>query len=362
MQSVDEDAQADAPERRRRRRARTLGTDLAALAVVGVLLAGALAATGAVLYRDLYSPAAFVSRYLDLLSRKQAAEALALPGVAVDSAQTSAAGLPPSASEALLRSSALGSLSDVSVQSTQERPDGTTTVTVRYTAGGHQGSTIFSVERAGWVGVAPTWRFAKSPLAAVDLTVRGARQFSVNGFGVDTRQVSPQRENADPLTPVSMLVFSPGLYSIAVDTPVSTSAGVAVLSDTPQASIPVDLQTVPTDRFRQAIQDEVESFLTACTTQQVLQPTGCPFGLVVRNRIDSPPTWTIMQQPRISLVPHGAGWAIERVSAVAHIDVVIRSIFDGSTRQLDEAVPFSVGGTVTMLPDGTASIQVTDGN
>ncbi len=353
--------QTDAVAAPPRRRRRTLGRDLLALGIVGILLVGAFGATAAALYRDLYSPAAFVERYLDLLSRGQAAEALALPGVAVDSAQLAASGLPPDASEALLRQAALAPLTDIVV--TEERVDGSVTVvTATYGAGRHEGRTTFRVEQAGQVGLAPTWRFATSPLAVIDLSLRGATAFSVNGFALDTRQVSPDGVDADPLEPVDLLVFSPGLYSISVDTAVSTSPGVAVLSDSPQASIPVSVQTQPTEKFTAAVQTEVDAFLTACATQEVLQPTGCPFGLVVQNRIVSPPAWTIEQQPTISLAPDGAQWKIDRTQAVAHIKVDIRSIYDGSIRTLDEAVPFFVGGTVTILPDGTASIQVTDGS
>lgn len=353
---------ADAAEPTRRPRRRTLGLDLTALAIVGVLLLGALGTTGVFLYRELYSPSAFVTRYLDLLGRGQAAEALALPGVAVDSAQLAAAGLPTDASEALLRSAALAPLSDATVVSAVEGDDGVTSVTVRYQAGPHEGTSTFRVERAGWIGVAPTWRFAQSPLAAIELTVRGARQFTVNGFEIDTRQVAPEGVESDPLDPVSLLVFSPGLYSISVDTAISATPGVAVLSDKPQASIPVDVQALPTAEFVQAVQEEVESFLTQCATQQVLQPTGCPFGLVVQNRIVEPPQWSIGQQPVVSLSPDGANWSIDRTQAVAHITVDIQSIFDGSIRHLDEAVPFNLGGSVTVLPDGTASIQITDGS
>ena len=71
------------------------------------------------------------------------------------------------------------------------------------------------------------------------------------------------------LDPVPLLVFSPGLYSISVDTAVSASPGVAVLSDTPQADIPVDIQTEPTAEFTRVVQEQVESFLTDCATQQV---------------------------------------------------------------------------------------------
>lgn len=345
---------------RGRRRRRRLAFDLTALALVGVLLIAALAAGGAVLYRELYSPGAFVSRYLDLLARGDAAAALEVPGVALDAAGLQAAGLPDAASDALLRRAALTALTDAEVTGSSTGPDGVETVTVSYAAGPHRASTSFRVVRDGWIGVAPAWRFAQSPLSAVELTLRGATRFSVNGFALDTRQISPGATE-NPLEAVPMLVFSPGLYVITVDTPISTSPGVAVLSDAPATRIPVDVQTQPTAQFTQVVQDQVDAFLTACATQQVLQPTGCPFGLVVQNRIVGLPTWAIAEQPVVTLAPDGANWAIARTQAVAHITVDIRSIYDGSIRHLDEAVPFWLSGTVTVLPDGTASIQVTSG-
>ncbi len=359
---VDERAvQADgdtAPRRSAGRRSRRgLAVDLTALAVVGVLLLGAIGAATVTVYRDLYSPGAFVTRYLDLLSQGRVPEALALPGVPVDSTELTKSGLPTDASEALLRRAALAPLTGIQVLGERD-DDGVAVVTVTYQAGAHRGTSTFRVERAGWVGLAPTWRFAQSPLAVIDLTLRGATAFSVNGFTLDTRQVSRDREKADPLQPVALLVFSPGLYSISVDTPVSASAGVAVLSDSPQAQVPVSIQTQPTAKFVEVVQERVESFLSTCTTQQVLQPTGCPFGLQVRNRILEPPVWSMVTQPTIALEPNGAGWAIRPADAVAHVVVDIKSIFDGTVRHVDEDVPFRVGGTITILPDGTASIHV----
>lgn len=353
------EAGTDAETRRPRGRrgSRRLAFDLTALALVGVLLAGAIGAATVTVYRDLYSPGAFVTRYLQMLSEGRVPEALALPGVPIESSDLTKAGLPAEASEALLRRAALAPLSDIRVVDEHEA-DGVEIVTVSYQAGPHAGTTTFRVERAGWIGLAPTWRFAQSPLAVIDLTLRGATAFSVNGFAVDTRQVSPDREKADPLKPVALLVFSPGLYSISVDTPVSSSPGVAVLSDSPQAEVPVDIQTQPTDTFVEVVQDRVESFLADCTKQQVLQPTGCPFGLQVRNRILEPPVWSMVTQPKIALRPDGAGWSIVPADAAAHVVVDIKSIFDGTVRHVDEDVPFRVGGSITMLPDGTASIQV----
>lgn len=339
------------------RRRRSLGFDLTALAVVGALLLAALGAGVVIMYQQLYSPAAFVMRYLDLLGDGDAADALAVPGVKIDSHGLSSARLPTTAHDALLRRDALAPLTDIELVSSEQR-DGVTHVTVSYSAGPHEGTSTFQVEQHGWIGVAPAWRFAQSPLAVIDLTVRGAMQFEVNGFDLDKRQVSVDGVDADPLAPVSLLVFSPGLYSLAVETPISTSPGVAVLSDTPAADIPVDLQTEPTPEFIDVVQEKVEGFLTSCTEQEVLQPTGCPFGWFVRNRIVDLPKWSMTTQPEISVVPDGPNWAIERTKAVAHIEVDIQDIGTGAISHWDEDVPFFITGEIDILPDGTASIQV----
>lgn len=340
------------------RRRRRLAVDLTALGVIGILLIGAIGATGAVLYRQLYSPTAFVLDYLHLLADGRATDALLLPGVSASSSQLAAAKLPADASGALLRGSALTRLTDVEPVSETTDADGTTTVTVTYRVGGHSGTTTFDVERDDDGVLLPRWRFAESPLAVIELEVRGSMQFEVNGFSVDKRQVSPDGADADPLEPIPLLAFSPGLYSITVDTAATSSPGVAVLSDTPLAEIPVSFQAEPTDKFLGVVQQEVDDFLAQCATQKVLQPTGCPFGYYVRNRIVEPPTWKIEENPVVTLEPDGAGWAITRTQAVAKIDVQIRSIFDGSVYAVEELVPFFLTGKITILPDGTASIAV----
>lgn len=346
----------DAAAARPRRRA-PLWLDLTILGVVGVMLLGAAAATIGVVYREFYSPTAFVERYLGLLSEGRAPEALAVPGVGVTSAELEAAGLPPTADAALLRRAALAPLTDVRAVGEEQVGD-LTRVTVEYRAGTVSGTSTFDVAREGSVGLAPTWRFATSPLAVLQLSVAGSRSFDVNGFTIDQRQVSPDRENADPAAPVDLLVFSPGIYSVSIDTPIAATPGVAVLSDSPFAAVPVSLQAEPTQEFVALVQQRVEEFLTACATQQVLQPTACPFGYAVEDRIVSPPVWSMVTQPTVTLVPAGAGWAIPPTEAAAHIQVEIRSLFDGTVRDESEDVPFTLTGTVTILPDGTASILV----
>lgn len=339
-------------------RKRALALDLTLLGIVGVLLIGATTAAIGVIQQEFYSPSAFVERYLGMLAGGRAAEALTVPGVAVDSAALEAAGLPANASEALLREAALAPLEDARVVS--ETIDGDITrVTVEYAAGGYPGTTTFAVERDGSIGMAPTWRFATSPLAVMELVVKGSMVFSVNGFEIDKRQVSADGADADPLAPLPLLVFSPGLYSVSVDTAMATTPGVAVLSDSPFHEVPVEIQAEATDEFVAVVQEKVEEFLTACATQEVLQPTGCPFGYVVQDRIDSLPQWSITQQPTVEVAPDGAGWSIPPTEAVAHIEVDIQSLYDGSITHVSEDVPFIVTGQIAVQPDGTATIVVT---
>lgn len=334
-----------------------LRRDLAVLALIGVLLAAALLAGGASVYRSFYSPSAFVLRYLGLLQDGRAADALALPGVALDAESLAAAGLPATASDALLRQAALASLDDVHV--TDERADGDeTVVSVRFTAEGHAGAMSFRVAPDGFIGVAPTWRFAQSPLAVIELSVSGSMVFDVNGFALDKRQVSADGADADPAASVPLIVFSPGLYSVSVDTAMAASDGVAVLSDAPMQSVAVSVEAQPTAEFVAVVQERVAEFLTACATQQVLQPTGCPFGYVVNNRVRDLPQWSILEQPQISLVPDGTGWRIPETAAVAHIEVGVVSLYDGSFRDVSEDVPFVVDGTISVLSDGSVSILV----
>ena len=151
---------APAPSRRRRR----LALDLTLLAIVGVLLIAAAGAGAAAIYREFYSPTAFVERYLGLLAEGRAADALAVPGVAVDSAELEAAGLPATASDALLRRDALATLTDIEItvgggdRHRQHPGDGRATTRAPSRARPRSRS-----QRDGWVGVAPTWTFATEP-------------------------------------------------------------------------------------------------------------------------------------------------------------------------------------------------------
>jgi hypothetical protein len=182
--------------------------------------------------------------------------------------------------------------------------------------------------------------------------------FDVNGFAIDKRQVSVDGVDADPTAAVPLLVFSPGVYSVAVDTAISATPGVVVLSDSPFQNVSVTVQAQATDQFVEVVQERVNEFLTDCASQEVLQPTACPFGFVLQDRVVSLPDWSIKTYPKVDVVPDGAGWRIPATEAVAHLDVDVQSLFDGAVYGVSEDVGFAVTADITVLPDGTASIVV----
>jgi hypothetical protein len=340
---------------------RWTGLEIAMTVVIGALLIAAIAAGFASLYRGFWGPSAFAERYVQLIAEGRAADALAVDGVAVDTAELEAAGLPASAHDALLRSTALGyDLTDI--HAVEERQvDGDTEVSVAYRIDGTTAESTFRISPSGWSGLVPAWSFARSPLAVVQVGVHGSMSFAVNGFEIDKRQVSPDGVDADPLAPVSLLAFAPGIYEVSVDTPTTAAEPQRALVDEPLTATAFDLQAAPTPEFLDVVAEQVSSFLTGqCASQQVLQPAGCPFWVSLENRLAAGtlPTWSVVQEPPIELVPDGAYWRIAEASGLAHIEMDVQSIATGRITHVSEDVPFTIDGTVEILADGTAQIRI----
>ncbi|WP_345752153.1 hypothetical protein [Microbacterium rhizophilus] len=336
-----------------------LTRDLLILGAVGVLLAAAIWAGFSALHRQFWGPSAFVERYIGMISDGDAARALAVPGVALDSTDLEEAGLSATSSDALLRSAAL--TFDVTDLDVTERPaeGGVIEVTATYRVDGTAGETVFRVRQVGTEGLVPRWGFEISPLAELRVAVHGSMQFAVNGFEMDKRQVSPDGSEAAPNDPVSLLVFSPGMYTVEVDTATAEADAVNVFADAALHSVPLEIQTEPTEEFAGVVKEKVSSFLADCAKQQVLQPSGCPFGIQIDDRaLPDTLTWSVTSEPQVEIVPAEDYWAISAATGTAHIDVDVRSLFDGSIYHVGEDVPFVIDGTIDILPDGTASILV----
>ncbi|MDH6182438.1 hypothetical protein M2152_002620 [Microbacteriaceae bacterium SG_E_30_P1] len=302
--------------------------------VVAAILLGAFGITVAVLNTTVYSASGFVSSYMDAIMRKDAAGALEIMG-----------GLPEDNefSDTLLRREAMTDVTDVSVVSDTE-VEGIHRVTVQYKIGDTEGRTSFEVESTGVsFGIFPMWEFTSGPLSRLYVTVVGDARFSVNGQDLAT---------AAPDEPTGYLAFVPGNFELSHETTFLEAAPETVALREAGASVPTAVITQPNEHMIQVVQEDVNEGLDACTDQQILQPTGCPFGQAIVDRIVSPPTWSISQYPEVSIrISTRTGeWIVPPTAGAAHLTVDVKSLFDGDVSTFDEDVPFEVSYAVSLLP------------
>jgi hypothetical protein len=311
--------------------------------VAFVLAFAAGGGTVAGLNATVFGPGDFVRVYLDALARGDAESALALPGVG-------AAG----ADDLLLEDGVLTGLNDIRQLSDVALGDGHHLVTFSWTAPAGDGTTAFEVERVGTrLALFPEWGFAVSPVARLTLDVLHDPRFTANGV--------EQNTGRDDAGAVDYAVLVPGSYVFGHDTAFLRASDVTVLADEVGATLDATLDVQAAPAFASAVDDEVRAHLDECTTQQVLFPTGCPFGTAITNRVVSDPVWSIAAYPELQEIEPGTAfgtWVAGPVPGTAHLVVDVQALFDGTVTTFDEDVPFEVTYTATI--DGN-TIMVTEG-
>ncbi len=218
------------------------------------------------------------------------------------------------------------------------------------------GLSTFAVERDGaTLGIFPRWRFAVSPVATLRLTVEHDDRFRVAGV--------PARTGGAAAEPVDSALLVPGVYRVDHRSHYLRADPLDVVADRPGSTHAAALDVQPGVTFTIAANAEVKAFLDACATQEVLFPTGCPFGHPIANRVASPPEWSIAEYPRLELEPGDAfgTWRTPETPFTAHLRVDVQSLFDGSVSTLDEDVPASAAYRVAILPDDrTLRVELLD--
>ena len=309
--------------------------------VVLVVILAAFGGTVLILNASLYSASGFVRGYLDALARHDADGALELAG-------TSVAG---DASDELLTPGAMGELDHIALVSDSADAQGVHTVVYSYRAGGVAGMSTFHVIHKGTLlGLFTTWGFEASPLGVIQLSVLHDPEFTANGVDLQT----PTPGQAAPF-----LVFTPGTYVIGHSSTWLQAKPVPVTVTEPAAAVRAQLDIEANAAFGKRVQKEVNAFLDDCATQQVLLPTGCPFGEPMGNRIVSTPSWAMASYPPVVILPgvKTGEWTMPQTDASAHLIVEVKSLFDGTVSTFDEDVPFSVSYTITFLADGELLIS-----
>lgn len=303
--------------------------------VLGILLV-AFAATVVVMNLTLTSAGGFVRGYLDALARHDVAGALQLAGPL---------GSADDASDELLTAEALGDLDDIELVGDVDAGDGIHHVTYRYVAGGLAGESTFEVRRTGTLlAFFPTWSFTVPPVSVLEVTPLHDTRFSANGVDV----TAPAQDE-----PAPYLVFTPSTTRLSHESTYLQADPVDALASVPGAAVDASVDVRPTGAFVKQVQSELDAYLDECTTQEVLLPTGCPFGQEIANRIVSTPLWSMTQYPQVTIVPgpEPATWLMPRTPAAAHLVVDVRSLFDGTVTTFDEDVPFTASYLITFLPN-----------
>ena len=309
--------------------------------VIAGLVVVAFFGTVLALNSTLYSASGFVGSYLNALARHDMDAALATPGV------VRARG----AADELLSAGALGDLRDIRASGDTDNGSGVHSVSYDYTFAGQAGTTHFLVERTGTrLGLFSTWSFRQSPVSVLKVTPRHAAGFTVNGVRL---------EAADgPSTAALYEVLTPGSFELGHDSAYLTAQPTRVLVAEPGTTVAAEVDIQANPGFIDQLQRELDAMLDKCATQQVLLPTGCPFGKPLANQVAGDPVWSIAVYPQVDILPGEVPgtWVVPATPAAAHLKVDVRSLFDGTLSTFDEDVPFTASYLITFSPNGTPTI------
>ena len=340
------------------------------LGVVGILLLVAAACAVGSLNRDVFSAKGFVSSYLHSLERHDAISALSMPGVIPKPAD-----LPVGMSLALLRSSALGNISDIRIVDEAAQPDGTRIVSASYTINSQPAQGMFRVIHTDNSFLFfENWAFATPPLGTITVNVMHDTVFSVGTSGlIDVRTTHPALVDVDTKEDTTteaaarpssfgatgvFLAFAPGSYTFGHTSRLLTAKNATVTVSGPRSAADATIDVQANAAFTADVQDEVNAFLDECVKQVVLQPTGCPFGYQTGNRLVGEPTWSVLSYPVVQVVPGETGWVVRNAVAQVELRGELQSLFDGSITPLDDTIDAIFNLDITIKPDRSLLISI----
>src|SRR5690606_22263552 len=121
------------------------------------------------------------------------------------------------------------------------------------------------------------WSFDVCPISVLEVTPLNDRRFEVHGIPLSSDE---------PSSSAVFQVLSPGLFVLEHDSALLEADPLAVRVTSANTIVPAELEMRASEEFVDRIQREVESALDECTKEQVLFPTGCPFGHSLANRVE----------------------------------------------------------------------------
>jgi hypothetical protein len=287
---------------------------------------------GAVSYSVIVAPTALaeahVQRYLDALARDDLTSATRL------------AGLEPSATIPLGDDAPPGIRRIIS---TSVEGDGTITVLAEYGDETDAERVPFNLEPApSLLGLIPAWQFTQPPVTTLEVGADHHDRVTVGAFALTAAAAGET---------VEVAVFIPARVTVRLDEPLLSAEPASVrVTARPLAAVMLAVESTP--RFERAVQQQVDRVLDECATQQVLLPSGCPFGIEIGDRVLDLPTWRIVTSPVVTL-SLGEQAGVWRITGEGEAQVVVTTqrLFDGGIDVRDEVIVFTVNGDVVLDAD-----------
>lgn len=230
-------------------------------------------------------------------------------------------------------------------------------ITVRYTVGGAPAQETVEVTRYSTGMLGHRWAISTPPGAHLDLRTAASDKIHVGGVTVAANPVDVAGGAIIPRP-----FAPPGAYTVGIDTDelfdtTAVTVTVAAGVDPPP--------TVVTPKLRQDVQPKLEQQIrdriSYCAGQHAFQPytaewrtthETCPFAHYPRSPFTKPPTWTVEQQPKITLrVDDHAGVTVRTTSpgvAVVRYQWSVSIVEPREWTDASETVEFTVDGKVTV--------------
>ncbi len=297
------------------------GAAAAIVGIGGLALAFALATTA--------TATNHVQRYLDALAHDDLAAAARLAGLEPPTAM-------PLGDE--------GAPSIHRIVSSTTGSDGIVTVVAEYGTGADAVRVPFRLEAAPpTAGFVPAWAFVNPPVAMLSIAADQHDRFTANERTI----VASGAGEA-----VSVAAFVPALVTVRIANPLLQAEPVTVRTRADEAAA-IELAVEPSERLARIVDREIVQLLSDCSEQPVLQPTGCPFGTTIVDRVTTPPVWQLDTDPDVLIEPgdEPGVWRVRGTGSV-QLTVSVQRLFDGVVAERVDQLGYIVRGVVIVGPDG----------
>jgi hypothetical protein len=277
------------------------------------------------LNQTLFSPGGYVLSYLDALERGEFGEASARAGLS--EIPTVLPRPDARVSEPRIAGMFVTNPDEVVVQA-------------QYLFDGAPSESLFTLTRLPrTLGLFDRWQFAELPVGTITVTIIGSEEVTLNGVTV-SRDVSSQ----------GLDVLYPGQYTVSWSSGWLSTDTVDVTLDGDQSNT-VRLVAVPTEALIEQAKKAVTEYLTSCTSQAVLQPASCPFGVTITDRVMGDVDWEITTEPRVVLAMFDdeKTWQVQALGGEATLTVSLQSLFDGTVSDFVETQTIDVTGIIEGL-------------